>query len=99
MNENPWLTIAVLVGLLFIFYILPDFVSVMTCSPGNVCVGMTRRMVSHAWGSPDHITTSQINGSEDFSFPISREIWIYESPPRTVVFEDGLVSRVEQVKY
>ena len=66
---------------------------------GQVVIGMTSNMVVDLWGEPDHKSTSEIRKEGSYFLSTTVDTWIYEDPGRTVVFEDGLVSEVEQVKY
>ena len=64
----------------------------------EVIMGMTNSMVLRAWGEPDHKSTSEVRKEGTIFLSITRETWTYSNPTRTVVFEDGLVSRVEQIE-
>ena len=62
---------------------------------GDPVVGMLPNMV----GEPDHKSTSEVRKPGYYFWSIIRETWTYNNPARTVVFEDGFVTRVEKVKY
>jgi len=65
----------------------------------EVVMGMTSNMVVDVWGEPDHKSTSEVRKPGYYFLSIIRETWTYDSPARTVVFEDGFVARVEKVEY
>lgn len=66
---------------------------------GEVVVGMTSSLVVKVWGEPDHISTSEVRKEGSLFLSVTRETWAYDNPARTVIFEDGLVSGIEQVEY
>ena len=65
---------------------------------GEVAIGMTSNLVVKAWGEPDHISASEVRKPGYYFLSVKQETWTYNNPARTVVFEDGLVSRVEQIE-
>ena len=68
----------------------------------EVAIGLPSVLVIEIWGQPDHITTSEVSKPGSWLIlPITviRETWTYSSPARTVVFEDGVVIRIEKVEY
>ncbi len=65
---------------------------------GQVVMGMTTSLVVELWGEPDHKSTSEVRKEGSWFLSITRETWTYDNPARMVVFEDGLVARIEQVE-
>lgn len=64
----------------------------------KVVMGMTTSLVVELWGEPDHKSTSEVRKEGSWFLSVTRETWTYNNPARTVVFEDGLVARIEQVE-
>lgn len=65
----------------------------------EVIMGMTSSLVIKAWGEPEHISTSEVRKEGYYFLSVKQETWTYSNPTRMVVFEDGFVAKVEQVKY